>query len=232
MKIVSLSELDTVDATHDCFIVKRVFDESKCRRLVADLGAFLRQTADNERLRGENWHYRAIKEGIEFDSFLFQDVRQFGNALLMHFYERLFELYGALGESFPIERFEHQIGPIDAANVKTINPAVLWYPAGVGKFAAHRHPDEHQKFQLLANLTQPGLDYRGGETVVELTEDHTERFDDRFERGDVLGFPYSRWHSVNAVLPGTSELKARVSLLMPLHPRRGIKTYYAQQNRG
>ncbi len=46
-------------------------------------------------------------------------------------------------------------------------------------------------------------------------------------KGDVFSFPYTRWHMVKPALPGSSALHARVLLLMPLNPRKGVKTCYA-----
>jgi hypothetical protein len=186
----------------------------------------------NERVKGENWHYTVKKEGISFESFLFNDLNQLSNPVLSQFYRKLFELYVVFGESFPLKAFEEQAGPVSDPETKVIRPAVFWYPAGVGEFAWHQHPGDYQNFQLLTNLTRPHIDYNGGETRVRMSEALTETFNDRFEQGDVFSFPYTRWHMVSPVLAGTSGLNARVSLLMPLGPPKGVKTYYADAKSG
>jgi hypothetical protein len=58
-----------------------------------------------------------------------------------------------------------------------------------------------------------------------LTE-QVEIFSANFEKGDIFSFPYNLWHKVEPVMKGTGPLNARVSLLMPLHPRVGVETKY------
>lgn len=92
----------------------------------------------------------------------------------------------------------------------------------------HDYPPGNQASQLLLYLTQFGHDYTGGWTHITMPDGSTETFDDRLEKGDIFSFPYDLWHKVDDIMLGPSELGARVALLMPLHPRRGVKTYYKE----
>jgi len=206
-----------------------VFSQESCEKLLRYLENFSKNNADNIRAYGDNWHYWATSHGTNFDSFLFQNLNGLpDNVLIKSFYRKLYDIYADLGEETYYKDFDYECG-ISENSVKTINPLVFWYKAALSRFGWHKHPAENQKFQLLCNLTKPGVDYSGGETFVYMGEgtpdpekmDDCEVFDSIFEQGDVFSFPYHRWHKVNPVLKGTGGWESRVSLLMPLSKREG-----------
>jgi hypothetical protein len=225
MKIISIDELGSIDAKKECFIIKNAFPKTSCDKIVTYLQHKLSSTRPNEKFEGNNWHYTVDKKNTYFHSFILNELSKTSSPELNSAYKKLFELYANLGEKIQ-GQFEDLYGNTDATDVKTINPLVFVYPAGTGTFDWHQHPPEFQSFQLLMNLTQPNLDYSGGHTHVKINAELTDIFDSNFEKGDVFSFPYDRWHKVDPIFPGQGELKARISLLMPLHPRKGLSTNY------
>jgi len=155
-------------------------------------------------------------------------------------YKKLFDIYNQLGEETDSNNFD-----IDCKNsefiteYKIINPLVFWYYNNKSKFGFHKHDLRNQKFQLLLNLTQPGIDYIEGETLIYMGEGRpdlnsqniTEEcciFGSEFEAGDIFSFPYGLWHRVNmpksivSKANSTEGCDARVSLLMPLARRNAV----------
>ena len=58
-------------------------------------------------------------------------------------------------------------------------------------------------------------------------------FDHNFQKGDMLSFPYAKWHKVDPILKGKAgNLSKRVSILMPLHPRIGVDTKFREKAGG
>ena len=234
MKIITINELDKVDPANECFIIKKVFDINRCDTLLKYLSDFSNSNPDNARQGGENWHYWVTSHGNNFDSFLFQDLNGLNYPLIKEFYRQLFHIYGKLGEHTHYNDFDMECS-LQEDYVKTINPLIFWYKAGISKFGWHKHPADNQKFQLLCNLTVPGVDYSGGETLIYMGKDkptpnnldECETFGANFEKGDVFGFPYSKWHKVNDVKAGAGGITSRVSLLMPLAKRKdgGMNEY-------
>jgi len=228
MKVISQHELGTVDPKAECFIVKNTLPTADCDAIVATLKQALTDKAPNERFSGNNWYYNVSKQGTHFHSFLLNDIASLQCPPTLKAFETLYRFYQALGDDIRGDFHEHTQTELPA-DQKTINPLVFWYPTGTGCFDWHQHPPVHQKFQLLINLTQPGIDYHGGHTHVRLTDEETAVFDAAFEKGDMFSFPYDRWHKVEPIeCADTTEasLQARISLLMPLHPRAGIPTNY------
>ena len=189
------------------------------------LKEILKSQEQNKPFEGNNWHYDVKKVDTYFHSFLFNELSLVTCTSLLNAYKSIFEYYKFLGQDIEGEFFHHIGSPLPE-NSKTINPLVFWYPAGIGKFDWHQHPPQYQKFQLLLNLTQPNFDYVGGQTHVKLNEEQVEIFDENFEKGDVFSFPYNLWHKVEPIKESISPLKARVSLLMPIHPRIIVETKY------
>jgi len=225
MKIIQSSQLSEVNPISECFIVKNVIDESECDKIINYLNDKLNSLEENQKFEGDNWYYDVKKSDTYFHSFLFNQLSSVNCPAIVGAYKKLFEYYKFLGQDIEGD-FEYHMGNDFSEDIKTINPLVFWYPAGVGRFDWHQHPPQYQKFQLLLNLTQPNLDYVGGHTHVKLNEAQVEIFDENFEKGDVFSFPYTLWHKVEPVIQSISALKARVSLLMPVHPRVGIATKY------
>lgn len=225
MKIIQSSQLAEVNPTLECFIVKNVIADLECEKIIAYLSEKLNSFEENQKFEGNNWYYDAKKEDTYFHSFLFNQLSTVSCISIIDAYKKLFEYYKFLGQDIE-GNFEYHMSSDLLEHVKTINPLVFWYPAGVGRFDWHQHPPQYQKFQLLLNLTQPNLDYVGGHTHVKLNEDQVEIFNENFGKGDVFSFPYTLWHKVEPVLKSVGALKARVSLLMPLHPRVGVETKY------
>ena len=228
MKIISKPDLNTVNAEHECFIIKNVFHPDHCDDLLIFLDNFSKSNANNEKYMGENWHYWVTANGNNFDSFLFQNLNGIEFPLIKNFYREIFSLYKSLGEKTYYDDFNKECGLQEDA-VKMINPLIFWYKAGLSKFGWHKHPSSNQKFQLLSNLTSPGIDYTGGETYIYMGDgppeqgnlDNCEIFGFQFEKGDVFSFPYDRWHKVNSIQNGSGGWQSRVSLLMPLGKRSG-----------
>ncbi|HTA77720.1 MAG TPA: hypothetical protein VK791_11215 [bacterium] len=219
MKIISLDNLSQADPDNECFIIKSVFKPVECEEIIQWISSFLTSVQENEKFNGENWHYHILKDGIDFQTFNFYDLKKLGNEKLTHFYKTLFNLYQKFGECSGLD-FETEIARSNQTG-KTINPQTFWYPAGVGKFKWHEHPGDFQRFQLLCNLTRPNIDYRGGETLIDMGSS-VETFAADFEQGDVFSFPYTKRHMVNAVEKGSGDSNRRISLLMPLLPRAGV----------
>ncbi len=186
------------------------------------------EIAENTRFRGENWHYYIREHGNFFDSFLFNGLAKLDYEPLTLAYKNLFNIYNLLGESTELNDFEKEISITDFnTNFRTINPLAFWYVNGQSKFSFHKHDIRNQKFQLLTNLTQPDIDYIGGETWVYMgngkpnlydknLRDQCVIFGNEFEIGDTFSFPYDKWHKVNMSFDATCIGGARVSLLMPL----------------
>jgi len=227
-KIVTLDTLNKVDPSHDCFIIKESLPRKICTEIVAFLKEFSIKNAENERFRGENWHYIVRSHNNFFDSFLFNELSTLNFPLLTLAYKNLFDLYRNLGESTDLNNFEREITISDfKTDFRVINPLVFWYFNEKSQFGFHKHDMRNQKFQLLTNLTQPKHDYIGGQTWVymgegkpDLTDAHFEEkcviFGDEFDIGDTFSFPYDKWHKVDRCFDAAYTNGNRVSLLMPL----------------
>jgi hypothetical protein len=220
MKIITPDQLSQTDPDKECFIIKSVFKPKECEEVCEWLSHFLTSHKDNEKHLGENWHYHVLKDGMNFHSFNFNELKNLGNENLTYFYKTLFTIYQKFGECSELD-FDALIHSSKHEG-KTITPQVFWYPAGIGKFKWHQHPGDYQRFQLLCNLTRPNIDYCGGETLVDM-ESFVEEFSANFEQGDVFSFPYTKRHMVKEIREGVGGLNRRISLLMPLRPRNGTK---------
>ncbi len=228
MKIIKLSELNSVDPRKECFIVKNFFDKKRCETLLNFLSEFSKSHSDNEKVNGENWHYWVTSRGNSFDSFLFNQLGTLGFDELTESYRDIWKVYQHFGEKTFVNNFDEEINVV-RDDVKTIQPLVFSYKSNQGKFDWHKHPSGNNSFQLLVNLTKFGTDYTGGETIIyngegKPSEDflkNSDIFDSNFDQGDMFSFPYTRWHKVNPVFAGKGGIDFRVSMLMPLAMRYG-----------
>ena len=211
-----------IDPNNEPFIVKNVIDAKLCDRALVELCNYRSSYAINEYFSNNNWHYVVDKNETKFFSFLFNSLGSLTDSVLPNIYSIIFETYKKLGDDIEEDFDFHVKNKVEG---KTINPLVFWYPSGIGKFDWHQHPPTWQKFQLLINLTQPNIDYKGGHTHIEMSDGSVEIFDHNFEKGDMFCFPYSHWHKVDPILKGPiGDTSKRVSILMPLHPRTAIET--------
>jgi hypothetical protein len=143
---------------------------------------------------------------------------------------KIYQFYGLIEEDLDFDKMRTPASDTQIA----INPIVFFYPAGTGIFEWHTHDPEFQSFQLLANLTQPKIDYLGGETQILMPNESCKAFDHNFEQGDIFSFPYSYPHRVLPVTsPSTdsdfSHEGARISVLMPIHPRDKYTTTFLSE---
>jgi hypothetical protein len=229
--IISQSELNRVDPTKECFIIKNVMPVSDCYEIVEYLTLFSKEHEENKKVHGENWHYYVRTNGNFFDSFLFNELSRIESKTLIKAYKKLFDFYNLFGEKTELNNFEEETKISDFyTQYRIINPLVFYYFVQKSQFGFHKHDSRNQKFQLLMNLTQPGVDYIGGETWVYMGADKPNIknphlidecivFGKEFEIGDVYSFPYHLWHKVEMPLQAKSDINARVSLLMPLGVR-------------
>lgn len=231
---VSYKDLGKValDPTRDCIVIRDVLNEGHCDYLVDFLTRFSKDNAPNQRLGGENWHYFVSSKGNSFDSFLFNNLKGLGDAKLTEAYGTLYKIYNVMGERTHYDNFELETGIDNVLEHRMINPLVFYYPAETSNFGWHKHDIRNQKFQLLCNLTQPGIDYTQGETWIYMADGKPDPddpklkekcvvFGNNFEKGDVFSFPFQCWHKVLPTKKGESKTNARVSLLMPLAARSG-----------
>lgn len=229
MKFIGINELNLINPLEECFVIKNFIPKEWCESIINFLKLIKNSHLPNQRYSGDNWYYIVNKNETYFDSFIFNELFNIKCEQLVETYQKLFQLYKLLGEELDgdWQTFLFNNAP---ANHKTINPLIFSYPAGIGKFEPHQHPDIFQKFQLLINLTEPGLDYKGGFTHIQMNDKKIDTFDHNFKQGDLFSFPYNKWHSVDPILDGCSTLNSRISLLMPLHPRSGIQTNYNSES--
>jgi len=173
-----------------------------------------------------------------FQSFLFNELSKIDNLNIKCVYEKLWNIYQECGEPVDFHTFESAIRSIDN-NCHHINPLVFRYFGESSNFGWHKHPGKNNRFQLLINLSRPGIDYTAGETMVWMGEgkptflegtaaeakkiDEMEIFDSRFEQGDLFSFPYTKWHRVSKLgdFEELNKEQERVSLLMPIARRIG-----------
>lgn len=236
-KIININSLSSVDPTKDCFIIKDVLDPKICTQITNQLVKFSDDNPENFRVNGENWHYFVRSHGNYFDSFIFNDLDKLGSSELKFAFRMLYNLYKDFGASTFCSDFEKEIKISDfVTDYSVINPLVFRYFNEKSIFGFHKHDPRNQKFQLLMNLSSPGVDYVGGYTYVYMNDSKPnldcidyERdcviFDEDFSIGDVFSFPYHLWHKVDMPLNSESVtgLGARFSLLMPLGHRNSEK---------
>lgn len=225
---ISINELNKVDPLTDCFIIKNVFSKQKCDRVINFLKRFSSENKENERVAGQNWHYLVRSNNNFFDSYIFNSLASLDCFELKLMYRRLYELYNFFGGKTFVNDFDKEIKIQDfTTNYKIIQPLCFWYFNNKSTFNWHKHDLLNQKFQLVTNLTQPGFDYKEGETLVytgigkpindnSLNCEEVTEFGSNFEKGDVFSFPYGFWHKVKTSKTTGLGIDARVSLLMPI----------------
>lgn len=217
---------DQIDPNNEPFIVKNVIDAELCHQALEELSNYQSSYALNEYFFKNNWYNSVDEDNAKYFSFSFNSLGSLKNSVLPYIYSIIFETYKKLGDDIEDDFDFHVKNKVEG---KTINPLVFWYPCGVGKLDWHQHPPIWQKFQLLINLTQPDIDYKGGNTHIKMSDGSVEIFDHNFEKGDMFCFPYTNWHKVDPVLEGQiGNTSKRVSILMPLHPRIPIETKFGK----
>jgi len=228
-------QLDTIDLKVDLesepIIFKRQIGLLIAKKAQAEVLNFFECNQENEN-RGSNWWYTVEKEKTFFKSILFLSGDGLDNLPnLKKCFTSLFETYQKYG-LIPIDSTFNEMRSPTSDDMVAINPIVFYYPAGTGIFDWHSHDPEYQQFQLLANITQPEIDYLGGETQILMPNESCHAFDHNFEMGDVFSFPYSYPHRVLPVKLSTSYASgasARISVLMPIHPRSKYTTTFLSE---
>jgi hypothetical protein len=136
---------------------------------------------------------------------------------LLAVYRRLFEGHISCGTLPNGTDFESVLG--DRGSQPSLDPLAFYYPPRTGVFYRHAHVPKYRVTQVLVNITKPGRDYVGGETLIEEDDGHVVSLGECFDQGDMFSFPYRHYHSVNAVQPANKLSIGRISILMPFHPR-------------
>lgn len=223
-----LTDLSQLAAFSDeVCVVKNVISQQVCDDLIAAIIKWRAARKPNEG-QGRNWWYPTIHEGTALHQFRFQDLEELESPLgrpLYRAYKSLFDAHRATGTIGPDEDFARLLTPIP--DRPALDPLIFFYPAGSGQFRRHAHDARWQKTQVLLNITKPGRDYLGGETLVEMESGETVCLGaDCFGQGDVFSFPYHLFHSVNPVVAAQPDSIGRISVLMPFHPRAEVGIRY------
>ena len=226
--IITIRELRSVNPSTDCFIIKNALPIDSCVRIVEFLNFFSANFAENVKSAGQNWRYFPKNNGNFFETYIFNELDLIDSAFLFEAFRRLFDLYNMLGEATFLNDFERETKISSfSTDFRIINPLVFRYPTEKSRFGFHKHDSRNQKFQLLTNLTMPGIDYVGGETWVYMQEGRPDIYDpklsekcvifgEEFQMGDTLSFPYHYWHQVLTPKDAIYKGGKRISLLMPL----------------
>jgi hypothetical protein len=123
----------------------------------------------------------------------------------------------------------------NSPSYKMLNPAVFIYSADNSILQWHKHSEEISKSQLVLNITKPGVDYSGGETLFSIkgglknekqdAHDKNSICASNFNKGDLLKFPLSKWHKVNPTKKSNKEksINCRISLILSLAIRHSSK---------
>jgi len=231
-KIITIDKIGKIDPKNDCFIIKKYIDKELCFKLKEYTLSLKKKYAPNEKFEGENWYYKVSKNRTEFIHYMFNELEVIKNKKLTSVYKKIFDLYALLGEFTHYNNFESEIKIKDShTEYKIINPLIFHYENNKSIFEFHKHDARTQAFQLLVNLSQPGVDYNEGETIVYMQDKRPDIlnnkdlyenscvFGDEFEMGDLFSFPYNKWHMVKTPVSCSEESSGRMSLLMPLSRR-------------
>lgn len=212
-----------LDLENTLLIVKGAIASEQCHLAREYVNDFVSHREPNEGSNGGkgNWYYLAQRD---------QEV---------HFYNCTFNALSSLGVPSFEEVFSKMFVFHESANRLGLhslqakqyhcafNPLVFFYPAGSGRFQWHLHDKTHQRYQVIANLTRPGVDYRGGETIIQMRDQSQVELGADFEEGDIAVFPYDLWHRVNAVESvGAASTLGRMTAILPFVPEEGLKTFY------
>ena len=222
-----LHELPKYSSDNVC-VVKGVLNQAFCDELVSAVNSWRQGRLPNQD-RGANWWYRITKDGSEFDSCLFWQLKQVAPAdlreKLLHVYRVLFEAHVLCGTIPYNSTFDELL--LDRGERPSLEPLIFFYKSGTGKFRRHAHELGFQQTQVLINLTKRNRDYFGGETIIEEANGNEVELGDVFDQGDLFSFPYSLFHAVKDVeLRDGSNEGGRMSILLPFHPRNRTKIRY------
>jgi hypothetical protein len=235
IKKINLNELYKVNARKDIFIIKNYFSKDHCNYLINFFLDLLKTYKNEERISGNNWYSDVNKNESRLKAFYLYDLERLNNKKLTETFRKMYSTYKLMGYSTYLDDFEKEITISEATNYKMINPAVFVYPADNSNLKWHKHSDEIQKSQLLLNLTQPNEDYSNGETLFynngKPKKEDINTFNnsticgDNLKKGDILSFPYTKWHKVHPTHNSgkKNSINCRMSLILPLSIRHSDK---------
>lgn len=207
-------------------IFKNQLHEDICIRLIEKVRALELIFGPNEKYN-DNWFYIVDRPGdggmgSKFFSFLLNNVPQLPKGISEEAnaaFQSIFKIHSVIN-NIKTDSFLREY------NKCVYNPLIFHYPPLVGKFEWHRHETTYQSYQVLLNITKRGRDYEGGETSFRMDNGDIVTLGDEFDQGDIFVFPYHLEHKVGPIISGGRTNVGRISVLMPFHPRAGIKTYF------
>ena len=221
--------------TENVIIIKKFIEPKICRRIVKFLNKFKKKHSENELVSNGNWHYTVNSNKNFFYSFHFYNLKSLKNLDLIKVYKKIYNLYKRFNNTTFTKNFEKEIVNPIIDSKKRIVPLVFYYPADKSNFVWHKHPGSVQPFQIVVNLTEPGIDYLGGETLILIKKKISKEIiknknniisitPEKFSIGDLYSFPGNAWHMIK---PTKSTINignnARISLIMPLALRKEKK---------
>ncbi len=101
-----------------------------------------------------------------------------------------------------------------------LRPQIIRYPRGGGFLEGHVHNYEPQRYGLILNLSQPGVDYERGGTYFDAPNGRVEGPEvGRFAR--LIVFKYDIFHGINPIDVGDeidwSSNDGKISAVLPLY---------------
>lgn len=219
---VTYLQRPNVDLSNTVMVIQDVFSPSLCKSIRSFVQNFVTRYAPNEgqdNFEG-NWYYLVDKEDqVKFYNCTFNSLSKLSDLNPLQLYQGMFQFHEKANR-LNLKSLED-----NALNCR-FSPLVFYYPAGSGRFGWHLHDTTHQKYQVLSNVTRPGVDYRGGETLIRMRNGEIVELAADLTEGALAIFPYDLWHRVNTVERASADSLGRMTAILPYIPREGLKTFF------